>query len=128
MFDLFRLQALPEENMFLSIMKFWKLKFFYGRQNNTPPPKYAHALVPKTWEYVSYARQKGLLHLGLIKDLEVGRLFWITRGPNLISWVLKIGEPFLAMGREDVTAGGGIEICKMSGFEDGGEGVAKEHA
>lgn len=43
-----------------------------------------------TYEYIILQGKKGFANMVKVKDLQKVRLFWITRGLNLIIWVLEI--------------------------------------
>ena len=49
-----------------------------GRQNNIRPPKDIHVLNPGTCEFVTLQGKRDFV----VKDLEMGRLFWIIQWAN----------------------------------------------
>ena len=61
-------------------------------------PKDIHILIPKTCEYVTYL-ENGLCVIKII-DLRWGIILDYLDGPYLISWVPKVKEPFLGVGKE----------------------------
>ena len=57
-----------------------------------------------------------------LRTLNGGIILNCLGGCNLITWVLKIREPLLAVVKEDVTMKKDTEKCNVGSFEDGGKG------
>lgn len=47
------------------------------RQNNAPPSKNAHALMPRTYECVMLHGKKDVANGIKVADLKIGKLSWI---------------------------------------------------
>lgn len=56
--------------------------------------------ISRIYEYVTAHDKRDFANVIKIKDLEMRRLSWISRGPNLIIHILRSREPFPAVGRK----------------------------
>lgn len=75
---------------------------------------------PGTCKYVTSHGKKDFADMIRIRTLRWKIILDYPDGPNLITYILKIREPFMAVRERGMTTEEESEMCNIAGFEDGG--------
>ena len=66
--------------------------------------KVVHILISRTCEHVTLYGKRDFANVINVKDLEMGRLYWISREPSLVIEIRKCRKLFLTVVRKGVAS------------------------